>query len=628
MLSILRAALSWGSLGSSRTLATGAAILVAGAVPLVAFYDTFVITFSRIRAFIVGDSCTPTRGKPLRRCLKVAIIGGGIEASAVALWLRDAFGGDSDLDLALICDSSTGGRCKTVEYLNEHYEAGPSPAWGGGHYFRSLLGRLGLKLQPTRRTQQAYSIIDGSRLLFCTMGASVFRGSHIAASIVSQLQLTLRYGFCSLLKLRSLAYGEDGPNFRHLYKALQDGAHFAHPRELLAILGPACLRLSERSTEHWLVREQGLPRQLVSEVVEPILRATYGQGCADVHASAMLILLPMLRPWWGAYGNVFSVEGGMEQVPSKALEQAPVRLLRGSARLIRRKVGEGECDPNFEVAYVDASAVKSGTTPKGAEAGRASAKSSRRGGDAEGLLTELFHLVVIAHPLEDCSLDFEGCSAMAAVDVEATSSSSPTASTATTLQSSIVHLVHGRPNIRYIVGEGASAEDAADTSSNSRIQKYFMDHRGEGRAPVPNFLPTKVLTTADSSAPFYGIEHVVPVRPMTLAAAKAMIAHGESEHGEPQMYRVLAHKKLTSEELTAWFPDSKGAAAHMEEWRALPKYTAPQSYRPFVLDANGIFYVSAMEQVGSTLETSLISSRNVTNLIIDWVDQRRGQKRF
>eukprot|EP00971_Amphidinium_carterae_P199015 3949360-Amphidinium_carterae.1 len=602
LLSIVRAAFSRGSLGSTRTLATGAALLVAGAVPVFTFYDTIVMAISSIRAMIVGDSCRPVRGKPLRRCLKVAIIGGGIEASAVALWLRDAFGGENDLDLALICDASTAGRCKTVSCLDEQYDVGPNPAWGGGHYFRSLLRRLGLKLQPTSGLQQAYSVIDGSRLLFCTRGASaVAQGSHVIASIVSQVELTLRYGFCSLLKLRSLAYGADGPNMHHLYRALHDGAHFAHPRELLAVLGPACLRLSERSTEQWLVREQGLPRQLVGEVVEPILRATYGQGCAEVHAAAMLVLLPTLRPWWGAKGNTYSVEGGVEQVPGKALETVPVRLIRGSARLVRRKAADGDSEPNFEVAYVDASNMKSAATPKG------------RRGDAEGLLTELFHLVVVAQPLESCGLDFEGCCAG-----EATSSSM------TSLQSSVVHLVRGRPNMMMIAGEGASA----DAGGNGRIRSYFMDHRGEGRAPVPNFLPTKVLTTADSIAPFFVAEHVMPVRPVTVAEAKTMIAHGESENGDPQMYRVLGRKKLTANELSAWFPESSGGAVHVEEWPSLPKYVAPQSYRPFVLDANGIFYLSAMEQLGSTLEAGLISSRNVTNLIIDWVDQRRGQRRF
>mmetsp|Transcript_58110 Transcript_58110/g.138248 ORF Transcript_58110/g.138248 Transcript_58110/m.138248 type:complete len:643 (-) Transcript_58110:58-1986(-) len=624
--------------GSSRCQVMFSALVVGGAS--LALYDHIRMVLSGLRKWIVGDKCAPSQGKPLRRRIKIAILGGGIGASAVALWLRDALGGENDLDLVVISDSPIGGRCKTVACGSEQYEIGSDLSCGAGLYFASLLRRLGLKQQPLQRTHQAYSVIDGSRLLFCTTGASALRSWHVVAWMWSQVQLVMRYGFWPLLQLRSLAHGASGPCTRRLYDALQEGASFAHPRELLAVLGHACLRLTGRSTEDWLVREQGLPRQLVSEIVEPVLRAMYGQGCADVHAAALLVMLPMLRLWWGVSRSSVSVVGGIQQVPKLAFDAAAPRMLKGTVRVVRRKKlgAPSDCEPRFEVAYVDASASRSSASSKAGEAqkGKSSNTGSRRAGEAEGLLTEMFHLVVLAQPIETSDVDFEGCCASISIEPgggkQDTNAASPSGSgplAPQSFQACWVHLVQGSPNLRCIVGEGADAEDPADGvggDSNSRIQRYFMDHRGDGRAPVPSFLPTRVLTTANSSTPFYAFGIRMAVSLTQELDDRAAIE--SAERAEAHVYRVVAPRRLTSEELSAWFHEGRGQTEVVVDSFAIPRYSVPQPYRPFVLDPEGVFYVSAMEQVASTLETTLIASRNVTNLIIDWVDQRRGPKQF
>jgi len=61
---------------------------------------------------------------------------------------------------------------------------------------------------------------------------------------------------------------------------------------------------------------------------------------------------------------------------------------------------------------------------------------------------------------------------------------------------------------------------------------------------------------------------------------------------------------------------------------AYPTYEVPQKLHPFVLDTDGLFYINAIEQAASAMEMSMISARNVANLIVRWVDARRQSDGF
>ncbi|CAE8646285.1 unnamed protein product, partial [Polarella glacialis] len=104
-----------------RLESTVALVTIASALAAAAFRETIC---DAIRSFLGLDSRVP-RLKPLRsgRRIKVAILGGGIGGSAVAVWLRDLLG-DEQVELVMFQNSPVGGRCQVIELDGQHYEAG------------------------------------------------------------------------------------------------------------------------------------------------------------------------------------------------------------------------------------------------------------------------------------------------------------------------------------------------------------------------------------------------------------------------------------------------------------------------------------------------------------------------
>eukprot|EP00927_Polykrikos_kofoidii_P030236 TRINITY_DN26045_c0_g2_i2.p1 TRINITY_DN26045_c0_g2~~TRINITY_DN26045_c0_g2_i2.p1 ORF type:complete len:658 (-),score=112.66 TRINITY_DN26045_c0_g2_i2:80-2053(-) len=646
----------WRRSGRGPDSTWAAATLVVAAAAL-AFGRQALVDAAR---WHLGYDGRPSPGVPLRRRLKVAILGGGIGGSAVALWLRDALGDVHDLDLTVICDGPIGGRCQTAELQGLRFEVGCGIVPGMAWYFRSLMRRFKIKRRAGSGFHLPRCIFDGSDFLLCSLSSAAMGGSHTLARLFTALKLAQRFGFGACWRLWLLTSASWMLDWRSLRRALHNGATFGHPREMLSILGPWTLRLPSRSAKHWLLREVGLPRELVSKVVEPALRNGYGgQGCDDLNALAGLLGISS----GGVNDNGFAVLGGVGEVPRYAFEAAQPRHICGSARVVRRVTASKPHEPMFEVAY-DANGL--GEAMKGS--GSSSPSSRSRGkpahSDVEGLLVEAFHLVVVAHPLERSSLRFEACcgvpfgggegnpgacgeastlgsggggcgGSVAAsgfnVHGDATAATQVFASSADTALPSlirfrrcVVHLVRGTLDIRRFSKDAveADAEGAADVAAVRFARRVARGKsvEADGRlVEVPCYIPAKVLTTADSTAPFYSVDLQLPVDLDSSTAARKLLE--SAERGEPQVYRVLAPRPLSDAEIDTWFLRRGAEPVQIVDWYACPQYSAPQAFRPFVLDSNGVYYVNAIEEVSSSVEMSLISARNVVNLVLDWVNR-------
>jgi len=567
---------------------SGKKVLVAAAasVTLVVYKETL---FEAIRR-VLGRDSQLRRTKPLRqgRRLKVAILGGGLAGSAVALWLRDAFG-DEDLDLAVICDGPVGGRCQTVQFNDEAYEAGADQCSDRSIYFQALSRRFSLKRWPISRLHMPFAVTNGSHMLFCGVSTTLMRGWTTVAGALTWWRIFWRFGYRPTWKLQALRWSVPAVKLAELYKALSDGATLAHPREVLSTIGHSCLQLSERLVGQWLLRDLRLPRRMMRELVEPGIRSSLGgQTCAEVHALAGLAAV-----YWGFIGQRYAVCGGTGLLPARAMEAAQPRLLQGTARLVRQTPTTMLHEPSFEVAY---DATLRGEAMKASGPSKPSRCSRPGASEAEGLLVENFHLVVVAHPLEHSLLRFENCCSTTS---DAGSTQLPP------FRKSVAHFIHGTLNLRYFFRDIGEIDQHITT---------------------PSFVPPRIWTTADSTTPFYSISLQFPVGIRTLSEARKLLA--SAERGEPQVYKVMATRCLTEAEIDECFKRTPGSRIRIVDWHAYPQHSAPQSFRPFVLDNAGVYYVNAIEQVVSSMESSLVGARNVVNLVADWVDQRREPHGF
>jgi len=345
----------------------------------------------------------------------------------------------------------------------------------------------------------------------------------------------------------------------------------------------------------------GIPGALVQELAEPGMRCNYGgQSCSTLHALVGLVSIV-----GGISNKYFRVLGGNSQVAECSMARARPRIIHGLGRVLRKNRNSNTLyDPAFEVGYY--------VTPEGDDRAFAAAEASRgasEGSDqAEGLFMEAFHIVVVAHPLERSSLTFEECC------------NSVQASPRSEFRRCTAHFLRGTLNLRYF------AEAPIRQATPSELRRASGAYEDDPQLSMPLFAPAQIFTTVDSTTPFYSIGLQIPVDISSVATADEIVA--SAERGEPQVYKIFAPRPLPEEELDKWITRSPGSAVQVVDWYAYPQYTVPQSFQPFVLDQDGVYYINAIEQVASAMEMSLIGARNVANLIEDWVAQRRGPRGF
>jgi prenylcysteine oxidase/farnesylcysteine lyase len=295
-------------------------------------------TLRRMRDFY--RSTALPRQPPLRRKLRVAIIGAGVGGTALAYWLRELYG--EDVELTIVSDGAIGGRCQSVRVGGRDYEGGAAIISELNEYMRGFMRRLGLTELYHPRLCKPTGIFDGEQIVVCEADPETEAplGIRRLAPLRSAWRFAHRYGLFGLARLQRLMKAPAAPQFERLYAALQHGEAYPHPRELLAALGPQCEALTRESTASWLSRPAaegggGLSKRVVDELVTGGMRSNYGgQGCESLHAFVGLVSIA-----GGIASRCFAVRGGNVQIPEGLVALAqPDRLLIGStARAVRRQ---------------------------------------------------------------------------------------------------------------------------------------------------------------------------------------------------------------------------------------------------------------------------------------------------
>jgi prenylcysteine oxidase/farnesylcysteine lyase len=109
-------------------------------------------------------------------------------------------------------------------------------------------------------------------------------------------------------------------------------------------------------------------------------------------------------------------------------------------------------------------------------------------------------------------------------------------------------------------------------------------------------IPANILTQENENIPFSSIE-----------LCKENKVSGQN------IYRIFSRQKLTEDLLNKLFRERSETKSLV--WDAYPVLTPAASWPSFVLD-QGIYYVNAMESAISTMETEVMGSKNVVNLLL------------
>jgi prenylcysteine oxidase / farnesylcysteine lyase len=123
-----------------------------------------------------------------------------------------------------------------------------------------------------------------------------------------------------------------------------------------------------------------------------------------------------------------------------------------------------------------------------------------------------------------------------------------------------------------------------------------LNHTYFGQTKVEQ-IPTNILTQENQKIPFSSIE----------------LCKKEKKTGQ-QIYRIFSRQKLSEDLLNQLFSERIETRSVIRD--AYPVLTPTATWPSFVL-ARGIYYINAMESAISTLETEVIGSKNVVNMLLN-----------
>lgn len=196
-----------------------------------------------------------------------------------------------------------------------------------------------------------------------------------------------------------------------------------------------------------------------------------------------------------------------------------------------------------------------------------------------------FDVVIIAHPLNLSSVEFVNFSQPIYTDA-----------TKTPYQRILATLVKGYPNAQLFGGYSSP--------------KHY-----------PRNFPLSIFTNEMKNSPvnFNSLEQKMPVG-ITAEEAKREYCKPLAEL-PVQVYKVFSPLPLTESDLSKLFASVESVAA--KDWMAYPHYDPPETFPPFVLDDQGLFYINCIEKAASAMEMSCIGAKNVSLLARDYILQNK-----
>ncbi|QRW17382.1 prenylcysteine lyase [Rhizoctonia solani] len=132
------------------------------------------------------------------------------------------------------------------------------------------------------------------------------------------------------------------------------------------------------------------------------------------------------------------------------------------------------------------------------------------------------------------------------------------------------------------------------TTSPSLLPTYF-------KVDNSSMLPGTIVTTGEygSRPEFTGLRYQY-----------TLLRNGVTEH----VVKIYSLEKLSNGKLEKLFGKNMVKWVHRQEWEAYPYFPSRSDFPPVKIDER-LYYVNAMEALFSTMETEIISSRNVVDIL-------------
>lgn len=145
-------------------------------------------------------------------------------------------------------------------------------------------------------------------------------------------------------------------------------------------------------------------------------------------------------------------------------------------------------------------------------------------------------------------------------------------------------------------------------TSAARPRASFFGQKRSDESMPQTVLTTPAASSAASNAtqtPLISLSYVREISPQ----------QHQKEWGTVYIVRILSEDALDDRTLSALFGEGTVVWTRRKEWAAFPDMSHTAPLRSFEVDT-GLYHISAIEQLISTMETSVIGAKNVAALIL------------
>ena len=279
---------------------------------------------------------------------------------------------------------------------------------------------------------------------------------------------------------------------------------------------------------------------MVDELVTAAMTTNYGQTCS-INAFVAMVSLAGVQT-----KSLWSVLGGNFLIPQECLKESGAQFHAAQVTTVEKKT-DSDGSVKYTLTYA----------------------SPGVDGDEE---TADYDAVILAAPLDDCGIKFEGFDK----PIYTKTSTQP-------YHQTIATFVKGQLNPTFF----------GESSINRSFPITILTTENKKEEVAINSMSVQVpVDVKEKDLPKY-------LKPLT---------------EEPiRVWKIFSNSPLTDDDLSKIFKSYE--QVEHKVWRAYPNYYPPEEFTPFVLDNSRLFYVNCIEKAASAMEMSVIASKNCALLL-------------
>lgn len=379
-------------------------------------------------------------------------------------------------------------------------------------------------------------------------------------------QLLWRYGW-DIYRMQSFV-DKMFANFRRIYDHQAKGHAFTRVEELLSSMSPDFLRLLQSTLADEL-RSSGFSEPLIQELVNAGIRCNYGQS-TSIHAFVGLVSMA------GMQSGLWSVHGGNRLVPERLVNSSEATLLHADVHTIVRQKKLKKSDGDLRLYQLQSFELDG----------------------SEKYLSRSYDVVVIAAPLHD---DIAG--------IQFENFPRPVVKPPQPFHKTVTTFVSGWPNATMF-----GYRTVGNLPEQVLTSKDGLFFNSLGRQTAVDFKHGEKASTVADADKATGDE-------ATPTADGSSKSDNLKDHSTTvPVWKVFSPAVLTKEQLNSLFLSYNDV--RVVDWAAYPKYSSNAKDLPGFELGMQIYYTNAMEMASSTMETCVISGRNVALLAYNrWFDR-------